>query len=115
MVNNNSNYLQRNIAIARQYEVQEKVTSQVMARPGRLLVKQGAELVRREEEDQMESVRREEEDQMELVRREEEDQMESVREEAEEAREVRAPPILATPAREEVRQHRLNHFPFRSW
>ena len=32
-----------------------------------------------------------------------------------EAREVKAPPIPATPSREEVLQHRLKHHPYRSW
>ena len=35
--------------------------------------------------------------------------------ESEEARAVKAPPIPSTPSREEVRQHRLTHRPFRSW
>ena len=35
--------------------------------------------------------------------------------EQEEAREVKAPPIPMTPSREEVRQHRLKHHPYREW
>ena len=35
--------------------------------------------------------------------------------EQEEARELRAPPIPMTPSREEVRQHRLKHHPYREW
>ena len=34
--------------------------------------------------------------------------------ESEEARQMKAPPIPSTPSREEVRQHRLTHRPFRS-
>ena len=33
----------------------------------------------------------------------------------EEARTVHAPPIPNTPTLEEVRQHRLTHYPYRSW
>ena len=35
--------------------------------------------------------------------------------EQEEVRELRAPPIPMTPSREEVRQHRLKHHPYREW
>ena len=43
------------------------------------------------------------------------EQLEEKDQEGEEAREVRAPPIPDTPSREQVRQHRLTHRPFRSW
>ena len=45
----------------------------------------------------------------------EEAQGEEAQEEGEEARAVHAPPIPDTPSKEQVRQHRLTHRPFRSW
>ena len=60
VINNNANYLHRSIG------------RQEMPRPGRLLVNEGAALIRRDEEEQMGLNRRAETEEVELIRREEE-------------------------------------------